>query len=46
MYPTDSEGQFEEYTRRQYLAKKPNANPFGDKEQPTSFAGLPIVIRV
>lgn len=46
MDPTDSEDQFEEYTRRQYSAKKPNANPFGDEEQATSFADLPILIRV
>ncbi len=29
---------FEEYTRRQFLAKAPEKNPFGDEEQPVKFA--------
>ncbi|KZF26370.1 hypothetical protein L228DRAFT_11053 [Xylona heveae TC161] len=28
---------FDEYTRRQYLAKAPNRNPFGDEETPKRF---------
>jgi hypothetical protein len=28
---------FDEYTRRQYLAKAPLRNPFGDEEEPANF---------
>lgn len=38
--------QFEEYTRRQYLAKKPEANPFGEEEQATKFDDLSVLTRV
>ncbi|KAK6344531.1 hypothetical protein TWF696_008165 [Orbilia brochopaga] len=31
---------FDDYTRRQYYAKKPEANPFGDGTVPTSFYSL------
>ncbi|PGH08112.1 hypothetical protein AJ80_07906 [Polytolypa hystricis UAMH7299] len=37
---------FEEYTRRQYLAKAPSRNPFGDDEQPTKFNDLDIFQRI
>lgn len=37
---------FEEYTRRQYLAKAPQRNPFGDGEEPTKFNDLDIFMRV
>ncbi|KAF8418026.1 hypothetical protein EV426DRAFT_539875 [Tirmania nivea] len=38
--------QFDDYTRRQFLAKRPKANPFGDGEQPASFADLPVLTKV
>ena len=41
-----SEDQFEEYTRRQYLAKKPSANPFGDDEKPKPFLELDFITKV
>ncbi|KAK5114856.1 hypothetical protein LTR62_002013 [Meristemomyces frigidus] len=37
---------FDEYTRRQYLAKAPARNPFGDDEDPLSFQTLDIYTRV
>lgn len=37
---------FDEYTRRQYLAKAPQRNPFGDDEEPTKFNDLDIYTRV
>ncbi|USW47982.1 Putative Zinc finger, PHD-type, Zinc finger, FYVE/PHD-type, Zinc finger, RING/FYVE/PHD-type [Septoria linicola] len=37
---------FDEYTRRQYLAKAPQRNPFGDEEEPTRFNDLDIYTRV
>jgi hypothetical protein len=37
---------FEEYTRRQYYAKLPAANPFGDEEEPTKFADFDIFTKL
>lgn len=37
---------FAEYTRRQYLAKAPQRNPFGDDEDPTPFNDLDIYTRI
>ncbi|PGH36825.1 hypothetical protein GX50_00282 [[Emmonsia] crescens] len=37
---------FEEYTRRQYLAKAPARNPFGDAEEPIKFNDLDIFQRI
>ncbi|KAK4553184.1 hypothetical protein LTR86_009714 [Recurvomyces mirabilis] len=37
---------FDEYTRRQYLAKAPARNPFGDDEDPASFQSLDIFTRI
>ncbi|PGG95142.1 hypothetical protein AJ79_10230 [Helicocarpus griseus UAMH5409] len=37
---------FEEYTRRQYLAKAPSRNPFGDAEEPIKFHDLDIFQRI
>jgi hypothetical protein len=38
---------FEEYTRRQYYAKKPESNPFGhDPAAPIKFWDLDVVTRV
>ncbi|EGE08548.1 PHD finger domain-containing protein [Trichophyton equinum CBS 127.97] len=37
---------FEEYTRRQYLAKAPLRNPFGDDETPLKFHQLDIFQRI
>ncbi|KAK2760815.1 hypothetical protein FQN54_002053 [Arachnomyces sp. PD_36] len=37
---------FEEYTRRQYLAKAPSRNPFGDEETPVKFGELDIFQRI
>lgn len=37
---------FGEYTRRQYLAKAPQRNPFGDDEDPVKFNDLDIFTRI
>ncbi|TKA71737.1 hypothetical protein B0A55_08538 [Friedmanniomyces simplex] len=37
---------FDEYTRRQYVAKAPHRNPFGEDELPISFASMDIFTRV
>ncbi|KXT10031.1 hypothetical protein AC579_1227 [Pseudocercospora musae] len=37
---------FDEYTRRQYLAKAPQRNPFGDEEEPVPFNHLDIYTRI
>ncbi|MCJ1382645.1 hypothetical protein MMC17_005758 [Xylographa soralifera] len=33
---------FDEYTRRQYIAKAPSRNPFGTEEVPNQFAGFDV----
>jgi hypothetical protein len=37
---------FEEYTRRQYLAKAPDLNPFGDEEEPKKFADFDVFTKI
>jgi len=37
---------FDEYTRRQYLAKAPQRNPFGEDEEPARFADLDIFTKL
>ncbi|WEW55750.1 hypothetical protein PRK78_001183 [Emydomyces testavorans] len=37
---------FEEYTRRQYNAKAPGRNPFGDEEQPKKFDELDLFEKI
>ncbi|KAI9881038.1 MAG: hypothetical protein M1830_008920 [Pleopsidium flavum] len=37
---------FDEYTRRQYLAKAPSRNPFGTDETPRKFAGFDIFTKI
>ncbi|KAK5134145.1 hypothetical protein LTR08_006920 [Meristemomyces frigidus] len=37
---------FDEYTRRQYEAKAPSRNPYGDSEEPTKFADMDIFTRI
>lgn len=37
---------FEEYTRRQFLAKAPKLNPFGDDETPAKFADFDVFTKV
>lgn len=37
---------FDEYTRRQYLAKAPQRNPFGEDEEPVKFNDLDIYTRI
>lgn len=37
---------FEEYTRRQFIAKAPNKNPFGDEETPSKFADFDVFGKV
>ncbi|KAJ9157768.1 Reticulocyte-binding protein 2 a [Pleurostoma richardsiae] len=37
---------FDEYTRRQYLAKAPGKNPFGDDETPAKFADFDIFTKL
>ena len=37
---------FDEYTRRQYLAKAPQRNPFGEEEEPLNFAEFDIFTKL
>jgi len=37
---------FDEYARRQYVAKAPNRNPFGDDDDPIRFNDLNVFTRV
>ena len=37
---------FDEYTRRQYLAKAPQRNPFGDEEDPKKFAEFDVFLKL
>ena len=37
---------FDEYTRRQYLAKAPERNPFGDEEEPHKFDDFDIFTKI
>ncbi|KAF2401125.1 hypothetical protein EJ06DRAFT_378388 [Trichodelitschia bisporula] len=37
---------FDEYARRQYVAKAPERNPFGEGEEPLSFQSLDIMTRI
>lgn len=37
---------FDEYTRRQYVAKAPDRNPFGPDEQPARFQDFDITTKV
>ncbi|WPG99813.1 Cat eye syndrome critical region protein 2 [Acrodontium crateriforme] len=37
---------FDEYTRRQYLAKAPALNPFGEEEEPIKFNEMDIYTRI
>jgi hypothetical protein len=37
---------FDEYTRRQYMAKAPHRNPYGTEEEPAKFADFDIFTKV
>ena len=37
---------FDEYTRRQYMAKAPYRNPFGEEEEPKKFADFDIFTKL
>lgn len=37
---------FDEYTRRQYVAKAPQRNPFGEDEEPKKFAEFDVFIKL
>jgi hypothetical protein len=37
---------FDEYTRRQYLAKAPERNPFGNDEEPLKFADFDVFTKI
>lgn len=37
---------FEEYTRRQFLAKAPEKNPFGTEDLPTKFADFDVFTKI
>ncbi len=37
---------FDEYTRRQYLAKAPARNPFGEEEEPHKFAAFDAFTKI
>lgn len=37
---------FNEYTRRQYVAKAPHRNPFGIEEEPKKFADFDIFTKL
>ncbi len=37
---------FDEYTRRQYLAKAPARNPFGDEDTPRKFTEFDVFTKL
>lgn len=37
---------FDEYTRRQYVAKAPDRNPFGTEEEPAKFTEFDVFTKV
>ncbi len=37
---------FDEYTRRQYVVKAPNRNPFGVEEEPAKFDDFDVFTKV
>ncbi|RMZ82775.1 hypothetical protein DV738_g1492, partial [Chaetothyriales sp. CBS 135597] len=37
---------WDEYTRRQYLAKAPHLNPYGDEEEPKKFSHFDIFLKL
>jgi hypothetical protein len=37
---------FDEYTRRQYVAKAPDRNPFGVEEEPAKFIEFDVPTKV
>lgn len=37
---------FDEYTRRQFLAKAPERNPFGDQEAPLKFTEFDVFTKI
>ena len=37
---------FDEYTRRQYVAKAPDRNPFGIDEEPRKFAEFDVFLKL
>lgn len=37
---------FDEYTRRQYVAKAPERNPFGEEEEPSKFAEFDVFTKI
>jgi hypothetical protein len=37
---------FDEYTRRQFVAKAPNRNPFGTEEEPNKFDDFDVYTKV
>ena len=37
---------WDEYTRRQYLAKQPKSNPYGDDEEPKRFRDFDIFTKL
>lgn len=37
---------FDEYTRRQYLAKAPERNPFGEEEEPNKFDDFDVFTKI
>lgn len=45
-YGSDSPEIFDEYTRRQYLAKAPARNPFGDDEEAKKFAEFDVFTKL
>jgi hypothetical protein len=36
----------DEFTRKQYLKRRPDANPFGDEENPTTWTELDVFAQV
>lgn len=43
---SNSRELFDEYSRRQFLAKAPEKNPFGDETTPARFADFDIFTKV
>ena len=43
---SSSQDNFDEFTRRQYVAKAPTRNPFGTEEEPKKFAEFDIFTKL
>ena len=45
-YPNSSLENLDEFYRKQFMKRKPDANPFGDEETPTAWSELDVFAQV